>query len=230
MGRSTDKETEVERAEEVSDVDGEAEGRDRVGRVAWRPLGEGVCREHQISDTLFYSWRDKLIEGGLEALAGKEERQGERELRRRVAELERALGRKTSRARDRGRSLGGLGVSVRVARSRRLVAEGYALATVARVMQISRQALYRTPTPRRPPQRRPSMDPVEKAIVEEATANQTDGYRMVCAFVRQRLGIAVNRKRVLRERKLIQRRRPLERRKRPASSGSSGPGSCGSST
>jgi putative transposase len=109
-------------------------------------------------------------------------------------------------------------VSVRVARSRRLVAEGYALATVARVMQISRQALYRVPTPRAAPQRRPVTDPVEAAIVAEALANQTDGYRMVCAFVRRRLGVAVNRKRVLRvmrERKLVQRRRPLERRKRP---------------
>jgi putative transposase len=109
-------------------------------------------------------------------------------------------------------------VSVRVARSRRLVAEGYALAAVTRVLQVSRQALYRTPTPRRPPQRRPVSDPVEAAIVAEALANQTDGYRMVCAFVRRRLGVAVNRKRVLRvmrERKLIQRRRPLERRKRP---------------
>jgi putative transposase len=109
-------------------------------------------------------------------------------------------------------------VSVRVARSRRLVAEGYPLATVARVMQISRQALYRTPKPRRPPQRRPPADPVEQAIIEEALANQADGYRMICAFVRRRLGVAVNRKRVLRvmrERKLIQRRRPLERRKRP---------------
>jgi putative transposase len=41
---------------------------------------------------------------------------------------------------------------------------------------------------------------------------------MICAFVRRRLGIAVNRKRVLRvmrARKLIQRRRPLARRKRP---------------
>ena len=106
---------------------------------------------------------------------------------------------------------------MRVARSRRLVAEGYALATVARVLQVSRQALYRVPTPRTAPQRRP-LDPVERAIVEEALANQTDGYRMVCAFVRRKLGIAVNRKRVLRvmrERKLIQRRRPLERRKRP---------------
>jgi putative transposase len=109
-------------------------------------------------------------------------------------------------------------VSVRVARSRRLVAEGYPLATVARVMQISRQALYRTPAPRRPPQRRPAVDAIEQAIVAEATANQTDGYRMVTAFVRRRLGRPVNRKRVLRvmrERKLIQRRRPLERRKRP---------------
>ena len=109
-------------------------------------------------------------------------------------------------------------MSERVARSRELVARGFAAATVARVLQISRQALYRTPTPRRPPQRRPPVDAVEQAIVEEALANQTDGYRMVTAFVRQRLGVAVNRKRVLRvmrERKLIQRRRPLERRKRP---------------
>jgi putative transposase len=109
-------------------------------------------------------------------------------------------------------------VSERVARSRELVARGFAVATVARVLQISRQALYRTPTPRRPPQRRPPADAVEAAIVEEALANQTDGYRMITAFVRRRLGFAVNRKRVLRvmrERKLIQRRRPLERRKRP---------------
>jgi len=107
---------------------------------------------------------------------------------------------------------------VRVARSRRLVAEGYALATVARVLKVSRQALYRTPKPRTVPQRRPPADPIEQAIVELAQANQTDGYRMVCAFVRRKLGVAVNRKRVLRvmrERKLIQRRRPLERRRRP---------------
>jgi len=109
-------------------------------------------------------------------------------------------------------------VRVRVARSRELVARGFAAAAVARVMQVSRQALYRTPTLRRPPQRQPATDPVEQAIVEVAEANQTDGYRMVTALVRRRLGVAVNRKRVLRvlrERKLIQRRRPLERRKRP---------------
>ena len=109
-------------------------------------------------------------------------------------------------------------MSVRVARSRELVARGFALAAVTRVLQVSRQAVYRTPTPRRPPQRRPPADPVEAAIVEEALANQTDGYRMIAAFVRRKLGRPVNRKRVLRvmrERKLIQHRRPLERRKRP---------------
>ena len=66
-----------------------------------------VCREHQISDTLFYAWRDKLIEGGLEALAGKEERLGERGLRRRVAELERAFGRKTYELEIAGKALAG---------------------------------------------------------------------------------------------------------------------------
>ncbi len=109
-------------------------------------------------------------------------------------------------------------MSERVARSRELVARGFAVAAVARVLQVSRQAFYRTPRPRRPPQRRPPADPVEQAIVEEAIANQTDGYRMVTALVRRKLGRPVNRKRVLRvmrERKLIQRRRPLERRKRP---------------
>ncbi|HEY6396781.1 MAG TPA: transposase [Solirubrobacteraceae bacterium] len=54
-----------------------------------------VCREHQISENLFYTWREKLLEGGAERLSGKEERAELAELRKRVGELERALGRKT---------------------------------------------------------------------------------------------------------------------------------------
>ena len=107
---------------------------------------------------------------------------------------------------------------MRVARSRELVAAGYPVAAVARVVLVSRQALYRLPKPRSLPQRRPPVGEIEEAIVEVAAANQTDGYRMVTAFVRRKLGQPVNRKkvlRVMRERKLIQRRRPLERRKRP---------------
>jgi len=109
-------------------------------------------------------------------------------------------------------------VKLRVARARELVDRGRKAAVVARVLQISRQAIYRTPKPRRPPQRRPRQGPVEQAIVETARENPTDGYRMVWALTRRKLGVAVNRKRVLRvmrEQKLIQRRRRELRRRRP---------------
>ncbi|MFN8159592.1 MAG: transposase [Solirubrobacterales bacterium] len=54
-----------------------------------------VCREHGIAETLYYSWREKLLEAGQAALNGKDERQAERQLRKKIGELERALGRKT---------------------------------------------------------------------------------------------------------------------------------------
>ena len=66
-----------------------------------------VCREHAISETLYYGWRDQLLEAGRQRLAGKEERQGERELRRKVAQLERALGRKTYELEIAGEALRG---------------------------------------------------------------------------------------------------------------------------
>ena len=106
----------------------------------------------------------------------------------------------------------------RVARSRELVARGYALAAVARALQVTRQAIYRTPKPRSAPQRRPAVGEVDAAIVEVAKDNPTDGYRMVWALTRRKLGRAINRKRVLRvmrEQKLIQRRGRPPRRRRP---------------
>jgi transposase len=66
-----------------------------------------VCRDHEIAETLYCSWRDKLLEGGRVALAGKEERTGERELKRRIRELERALGRKTYELEIAGEALRG---------------------------------------------------------------------------------------------------------------------------
>src|SRR4029077_5591775 len=66
-----------------------------------------VCREHEISETLYYSWRDKLLEGGREALAGKDERNGQKELRRKIRELGRALGRKTYELEIAGEALRG---------------------------------------------------------------------------------------------------------------------------
>jgi len=56
-----------------------------------------VCREHEIAEALYYNWRDKLLEGGGAALsrAGDSSNVTERELRKKVAQLERALGRKS---------------------------------------------------------------------------------------------------------------------------------------
>ena len=106
----------------------------------------------------------------------------------------------------------------RVARSRELVAGGRRPAVVARVMQVTRQAIHRTPKPRRTPQRQPPLGPVERAIVEVARENPTDGTRMVAALASRELGGQVNRKRaqrVMREQRLLQRHRPTGRRRRP---------------
>ena len=109
-------------------------------------------------------------------------------------------------------------MSHRVAYSRGMVAKGHPVATVARTMQISRQALYRAPKPRLHPQSRRPADEVERAIVDVAKENPTDGYRMVAAMTSRRLARPVNRKkvlRVMRQNKLIQRRRQEPRRRRP---------------
>ena len=58
-----------------------------------------VCREYQIAETLYYQWRERLLDGGKQALANPRERTPEQaeldRLKRRVGQLERALGRKT---------------------------------------------------------------------------------------------------------------------------------------
>ena len=66
-----------------------------------------LCRQHQLAETLYYSWREKLLEGGKVALAGKEERRGERALKQRIRELERRLGKKTYELEIAGEALRG---------------------------------------------------------------------------------------------------------------------------
>ena len=106
---------------------------------------------------------------------------------------------------------------MRVTRSRELVAEGYSPSAVARVAQISRQAIYRRPA--QPPKgQRRSLSRADEAILGVARENPTDGTRMVAALASRDLGRPVNRKRVqrlMREHRLLQRHRPLGRRRRP---------------
>jgi transposase-like protein len=54
-----------------------------------------ICREHAISETLLRRWRDQVLEAGSERLAGGQDRSVAAEQRKKIAELERALGKKT---------------------------------------------------------------------------------------------------------------------------------------
>ena len=70
-----------------------------------------VCREYEIAETLYYQWRERLLEGGKAALANPREKTAEHveiaELRRKVGQLERALGRKTYELEVAGEALRG---------------------------------------------------------------------------------------------------------------------------
>jgi transposase len=54
-----------------------------------------LCREHDISESLLRRWREQVLDAGMERFAAGEQRSEATELRRKVAQLERALGRKT---------------------------------------------------------------------------------------------------------------------------------------
>ena len=70
-----------------------------------------VCREHEISEALYYDWRDRVLEGAKAALANPRSRTPEaaesKELKKRIAELERTLGRKTYELEVAGEALRG---------------------------------------------------------------------------------------------------------------------------
>lgn len=107
MGRSTDKEKGLSEQRKYRSWTAKQKIEIVLAGLRGDRSVKEVCREHAISETLYYSWREKLLEGGREALAGKDERQGERELKRKVRELERALGRKTYELEIAGEALRG---------------------------------------------------------------------------------------------------------------------------
>jgi transposase-like protein len=161
-----------------------------AGRRGARSVRD-VCREYQIAETLYYQWRERLLEGGKTALANLATR---RQSRPRSASSAARSGSWSGHSAVRPMSwrwrgtLAGLGVNERVARSRAVVAAGHRPAVVARVARISRQALYRR-CGRRPLAAGPGPGrPDDQPIVEVAKANPTDGTRMVAALASRELG------------------------------------------
>ena len=109
MGRSTEEETRLSEQRKYRSWTAQQKLEIVLAGLRGDRSVREVCREHAISETLYKGWRDQLLEAGQERLAGKQERQGERELRRKVAELERALGRKTYELEIAGEALRGWG-------------------------------------------------------------------------------------------------------------------------
>jgi transposase len=59
-----------------------------------RSVAESCC-EHDISETLLRRWRDQMLAAAAERYEAGQDRLVQAEQRRRIAELERALGKKT---------------------------------------------------------------------------------------------------------------------------------------
>ena len=69
-----------------------------------------VCRHYEVSETQYYGWRDRLLQAGCAALADSRasaETAETKELKRRVAQLERSLGKKTYELEVAGEALRG---------------------------------------------------------------------------------------------------------------------------
>ena len=144
-----------------------------------------LCREHDIAESLLRKWREQFLAAGAERLSG----QGRAHRGRRAAPPGRparaGAGAQDDGGGGRGGTLAGMGVSMRVARSRELVAQGRPAALVARVAGISRQAIYRRPSAPPKGQRRP-LDAIDRVVLDVARANPTDGTRMVAALASPR--------------------------------------------
>jgi transposase-like protein len=52
-----------------------------------------ICRKYQISESLYYRWRDKFLEAGNRALASRNGSGPEAAVKARISELERIIGR-----------------------------------------------------------------------------------------------------------------------------------------
>jgi transposase-like protein len=96
----------VERAAQVAAVHPEQKTEIVLAGLRGDRSVRDVCREYQIAKTLFYQWRERRLDGGKAALANPRDKTPEQteidHLKRKVGQLERALGRKTYEPGGRG--------------------------------------------------------------------------------------------------------------------------------
>ena len=66
-----------------------------------------LCREHDVAESLLRRWREQSLEAAAERFESGQDRSLQAEQRRRIAQLERALGRKTYELEVAGEALRG---------------------------------------------------------------------------------------------------------------------------
>ena len=71
MGRSTDKETGLSEQRKYRSWTAKQKIEIVLAGLRGDRSVKEVCREHAISETLYYGWRDQLLEAGRERLAGR---------------------------------------------------------------------------------------------------------------------------------------------------------------
>lgn len=163
-----------------------------------------LCRQHGITQTTFYNWRDKFFEGGKNALAanGATGRNASDADKAKIAELERVIGQQA--------------VEIQVFKKKTetaltddeliqtLAKEGIPVSETCRILHLSRASFYRRQEALRVvvPEAAPTVDPQDAPLLDKirklAGEHPLWGYRRITAYLRRRQGLRVNRKRVRR--------------------------------
>jgi transposase len=107
MGRSTDKETRLSEHRKYRKFTAKQKLEIVLASLRGERSVAELCREHGIAESLLRKWREQALEAAAERFESGQERSLQAEQRRRIAELERALGRKTYELEIAGKALAG---------------------------------------------------------------------------------------------------------------------------
>jgi len=107
MGRSTDKETRLSEHRKYRKFTSKQKLEIVLASLRGDRSVAELCREHGVAESLLRKWREQALEAAAERFESGQERTLQVEQRRRIAELERALGRKTYELEIAGKALAG---------------------------------------------------------------------------------------------------------------------------
>ena len=107
MGRSTDKEMRLSEHRKYRKFTAKQKLEIVLASLRGDRSVAEPCREHGIAESLLRKWREQALEAAAERFESGQERSLQAEQRRRIAELERALGRKTYELEIAGKALAG---------------------------------------------------------------------------------------------------------------------------